>query len=768
MIELANTIWRDFVTDGVPASGANKPNKAKIRLWGAYLESLHAGSGLPFIFSSSTADADPGLGVFRLNAAVGVATAAYVDNVDATGLTISSIVDSWDDSTNAVRGSLTLRGIDNSSVVHVFNVTGSVVDGTGYRKLTLVYVGGSGVLVDGDNYSLIFNRSGDVGGVASVAGLTGVVSAMGLRDAIDVMPYVATRSAMKALDPTKDATALLGEGLRKGIFDSLLISSLSANEQAAVTADTREGVYVVSTANPLYVYKRRHDGIMNVLWFGALGDNSNDDQPAFAGAYAVAKAIGVATTEGPCGFVWGPPGYRYKFGSSLQLDVPVRLKIEGEIFYTPTAGAALIVGASLHTSRGNTQYDIDLSVLRAVNGNASAPTGINTAGSIGVELRDVQFSRIRVEFAIAFTYAGIYANASNNIFTGQHIQDNWVELGETAYCGVGFLAESHGAADGAFQVNEVHIQNSFGNWNNIVLGKSGDGNTNNNLFFVAAADADTGGGNVVVWSSYNFMQFGYISGVISLQAGSFYNRIHHQVGNAQCTVTDNGTGNVVRNNVEGTLSPEWWQTASPTKPMINIVSTDGGSSHAQAISLRRRSPSPAPNDGGMSIDAFFQNDALAEILGGRIRFDMPTVAATGTNYNLRWLFDTIVGGALANRMTLWQGLILGNPTNGDKGAGTLNAAGRIYQNDAPLLYSLTGTATYDPPSLADGAGATTTVTVTGAALGDVALASFSLDTSGITVTAWVSAVNTVSVRFQNESGGTLDIASGTLKATVLK
>ncbi len=74
-----------------------------------------------------------------------------------------------------------------------------------------------------------------------------------------------------------------------------------------------------------------------------------------------------------------------------------------------------------------------------------------------------------------------------------------------------------------------------------------------------------------------------------------------------------------------------------------------------------------------------------------------------------------------------------------------------------------GSATYDPASLADGAGATTTVSVTGAALGDLATASFSLDLQGITLTAWVSAANTVSVRFQNESGGVLDLGSGTLR-----
>lgn len=81
---------------------------------------------------------------------------------------------------------------------------------------------------------------------------------------------------------------------------------------------------------------------------------------------------------------------------------------------------------------------------------------------------------------------------------------------------------------------------------------------------------------------------------------------------------------------------------------------------------------------------------------------------------------------------------------------------------------LFGEATFNPGSLADGAGDTTTVTVTGAAVGDYAMAAFSNALQNITVTAWVSAANTVSVRFQNESGGVLDLASGTLRVRVLK
>ncbi len=58
------------------------------------------------------------------------------------------------------------------------------------------------------------------------------------------------------------------------------------------------------------------------------------------------------------------------------------------------------------------------------------------------------------------------------------------------------------------------------------------------------------------------------------------------------------------------------------------------------------------------------------------------------------------------------------------------------------------------------------MTVTGAAVGDFASASFGGDTQGITITAQVSAADTVSVRFQNETTGVLDIGSATLRARV--
>ncbi|MDI1303005.1 MAG: hypothetical protein PSX71_13960 [bacterium] len=74
--------------------------------------------------------------------------------------------------------------------------------------------------------------------------------------------------------------------------------------------------------------------------------------------------------------------------------------------------------------------------------------------------------------------------------------------------------------------------------------------------------------------------------------------------------------------------------------------------------------------------------------------------------------------------------------------------------------------TYDPSSLANGAGTTTRMAVPGAMLGDFVDVSFTHDLMGITMAAWVSAAGIVSVRFQNESGDVLNLMSGTLRVHV--
>jgi hypothetical protein len=101
---------------------------------------------------------------------------------------------------------------------------------------------------------------------------------------------------------------------------------------------------------------------------------------------------------------------------------------------------------------------------------------------------------------------------------------------------------------------------------------------------------------------------------------------------------------------------------------------------------------------------------------------------------------------------------------GGVSAGTEQA---VIPPQRPLRIHRYASATVDPASLNDGEGSSiSTITVTGASLGDFVKVSHSTNLGGVLLQAWVSATNTVSYRFQNETGGTVDIASGTLRVEV--
>jgi len=75
----------------------------------------------------------------------------------------------------------------------------------------------------------------------------------------------------------------------------------------------------------------------------------------------------------------------------------------------------------------------------------------------------------------------------------------------------------------------------------------------------------------------------------------------------------------------------------------------------------------------------------------------------------------------------------------------------------------TGSKTHDFPSLAANSTSATTVTCTGATTSMFADACLSTNTAGVTLVANVTGANTVTVRAINNTGATVDLASGTLK-----
>lgn len=82
--------------------------------------------------------------------------------------------------------------------------------------------------------------------------------------------------------------------------------------------------------------------------------------------------------------------------------------------------------------------------------------------------------------------------------------------------------------------------------------------------------------------------------------------------------------------------------------------------------------------------------------------------------------------------------------------------------------TIDATTTWDPASIADGDGETKSLTVTGAALGDFVQVAAPYDLQDLQATAYVQAADTVEIRLDNNTGGAVDLASGTWKVRVTK
>lgn len=103
-------------------------------------------------------------------------------------------------------------------------------------------------------------------------------------------------------------------------------------------------------------------------------------------------------------------------------------------------------------------------------------------------------------------------------------------------------------------------------------------------------------------------------------------------------------------------------------------------------------------------------------------------------------------------------------TSKNPGGGTLTSTEVGLHSWA--VGQLQTTTAWNPASVSAGQSVTTTITVIGAAIGDYALASFSLSLSGLILSASVSAANTVTVVLSNPTTAAVDLASGTLSALV--
>ncbi len=158
-------------------------------------------------------------------------------------------------------------------------------------------------------------------------------------------------------------------------------------------------------------------------------------------------------------------------------------------------------------------------------------------------------------------------------------------------------------------------------------------------------------------------------------------------------------------------------------------------------------------------------------LGANITMNAPSFARTGMKLRFH-----IAQDATGGRTITWNAAYDLGSWKHKLSASSRSEIGFIYNgtvwvagDDSPPV--LTGTATWDPANMTTGTTDTpgTNVTVTGARVGDPAIASLTtLTDAKWIISAHVTANDTVRVTIRNETGGTVNLSSGTLNVIVFK
>ena len=141
-------------------------------------------------------------------------------------------------------------------------------------------------------------------------------------------PAAATdRAALAAASPKR--VTILSEPGSEGlfVFDGSDLSAL-------VSADSTQAIHVPPASDPTGAsgaWVRKYDGSVNVRWFGAKGDGTTDDSPAFVAALAYLKSIAgnrvnLIYKASPRLFI---PAGHYYLGTTT-IDITHTLIIEGE------------------------------------------------------------------------------------------------------------------------------------------------------------------------------------------------------------------------------------------------------------------------------------------------------------------------------------------------------------------------------------------------------------------------------------------------------
>ncbi len=533
--------------------------------------------------------------------------------------------------------------------------------------------------------------------------------------------------------------------------------------------------------------------------YGAVGDDATNDATAFGNLITAASALGVP--------IW-IPAKTYLVGSTL--TIPSNLRIIG-------SGAASI----LHTTSNVPIFTItsasNITITDLVFKGSSAGStqrGIYAHGNVGFTQLSLQNIVSRCGF-INFGADGIYADyvigsssGSNHEGTYQ-ISDSWF-----TGCANGVFFDVRGEynqiSNCKFYLNTTGVRMNAGNChvnNNSITDNTtgiivGSG-TNDGHAMAIGNKINHNGSNITCTSTatgYAFIGNEIIAGSITLNTCTDIRFYDNDISTAPVTST-NAVGSYFANNCFRTTPTI--TVASGNNPTFFGNTFPAGTVHALAINtiagqmqfttsgstgqLEIRNPANTFSykiGGGAIVTA--DRNVNFPVITSNETFVLTAVAQTLANKTLG------SGTTLTVSPTISDGLrITFNPDNTSPGLNVgVNATDPSAATNADFWNnsttgfnmmrhantnlvmdgSLIASGTLDFPSVASLGNQVLTITVTGAADGDVVTLGIpnGSKTAGLIFTTWVSASNTVSIEAYNSTGIAIDPASGTFKVRVIK
>lgn len=188
-------------------------------------------AGWAYMFSTGVAATDPGAGFLKFNnAALASATALYISETTSAVQAIQAEIASWAASGSTVKSKLRLIKQSNPTIYVEYGVT-AVTDNGAWDTVAVTYIGGNGVIANGDALVVQPFRTGDIGNTGA-AGPTGA----------DANRNVLLNGAFAINQRRANGTALTGAGTYAYTADRWCLFSSTAATSVINSGSTLAGL----------------------------------------------------------------------------------------------------------------------------------------------------------------------------------------------------------------------------------------------------------------------------------------------------------------------------------------------------------------------------------------------------------------------------------------------------------------------------------------------------------------------------------------------